>query len=162
MLVGTSSGAVSVFNWDWFGDSKDRIGGHPEGVECMLSFNDNVAITGSEDGWIRVIGLYPHSVNLFHKHADDMDDYFAVSQLDLNHDSKVLASISHDNSICFYDMTSIWDNIDQAQYGTKLQLEEDRVMEPLKAEMSQKFRNKDKQDKLIVEKRKKAEFFKDF
>lgn len=162
VLVGTSSGAVCVFNWDWFGDSKDRIGGHPEGVECMIGFNENVVITGSEDGWIRVVGLYPHSVNLFQKHADDMDDYFAVSQLDLNHDSKVLASISHDCSINFYDITGIWEKIDEVQYGNKLKLDEDKVMDSLKADMSQKFRNKDKQDKLLVDKRKKAEFFKDF
>jgi WD40 repeat protein len=30
-----------LFKWDYWGDSKDRILGHPEAVECMIPYNQN-------------------------------------------------------------------------------------------------------------------------
>lgn len=159
MTVGTSSGDIAVYSWDWFGDCKDRIVGHPEGVECMLKFSEDVIITGGEDGWIRVVGVYPHSLNLFHQHAEDLDDCYAVTGLSMSHDKRVLASISHDCSINFYDLTEIADLIDEVDQGEKLELPQTEVYKPLKQEMNQKGGNKEKQQQRILEKKKKIDFF---
>jgi WD40 repeat protein len=35
VACGTSEGPIVVFNWDWFGDYKDRILGHPASVNCL-------------------------------------------------------------------------------------------------------------------------------
>ena len=161
-MVGTSSGAIAVYNWDWFGDCKDRITGHPEGVECMLGLNEGTVITGCEDGWVRIVGLYPHSVNLFQKHAEDLEESSAVCQIDMNHDCRVLASIAHDCSINFYDLTGIWDQVENAENGEKIQLEEDKDLNLVKNEMNKNTKNKEKQEKTVGEKKKKADFFKDF
>jgi WD40 repeat protein len=161
VTVGTSSGDIAVFGWDWFGDCNDRIVGHPEGVECMLKYSEDVLVTGGEDGWIRVVGVYPHSINLFHRHADDMDDCYAVTGLAMSHDKRVLGSISHDCSINFYDLTEIAEQIDDADQGEKLELAEAEAYKPLKHEMGQKGGNKEKKQQRIMEKKKKIDFFED-
>lgn len=33
VVCGSDEGVLHLFKWDWFGDSKDRIVGHPEGIE---------------------------------------------------------------------------------------------------------------------------------
>jgi hypothetical protein len=127
----------------------------------MLKFNDQVIITGGEDGWIRVVGVYPHSINMFHKHAEDLDECFAVTGLGMSHDKNILASISHDCSINFYDLTEIADEVEEAEHGEKLELPQSEIYKPLKNEMSQKGGNKDKQQQRIMEKKKKLDFFGD-
>ena len=32
----TSLGVILLFKWDWFGDCKDRITGHPNSIESMV------------------------------------------------------------------------------------------------------------------------------
>lgn len=161
VTVGTSSGDIAVFNWDWFGDCKDRIVGHPESVECMIKFTENVIITGGEDGWIRIVGVYPHSLNVFKQHAEDLEEKYAITGLAMSHDQRVLASISHDCSINFYDMTEIADQIEDADNGEKIELAEADAYKPLKQEMNQKGGNKEKQQQRIAEKKKKLDFFDD-
>ena len=62
VVCGTGEGNVVIFNWDWFGDYKDRIVGHPLGVLSMDKYTDNVLITGCEDGGVRVCTVYPKGV----------------------------------------------------------------------------------------------------
>lgn len=161
VLVGTASGAVAVFHWDWFGDCKDRIIGHPEGIEAMTRFNDDVIITGGEDGWIRVVSLYPNSVNMFQKHADDLEESMPITKLDTSHDNKILASISTDCSINFFDMTEIEEEVQKLNFGEKIQLEQDMMYEPVKKELMTKGGKTENKEKRALELKKKVEFFKD-
>ena len=62
VVCGTGEGNVVIFNWNWFGDYKDRIVGHPLGVLSMDKYTDNVLITGCEDGGVRVCTVYPKGV----------------------------------------------------------------------------------------------------
>ena len=62
VVCGTGEGNIVIFNWDWFGDYKDRIVGHPLGVLSMDKYTDNVLITGCEDGGVRVCTVYPKGV----------------------------------------------------------------------------------------------------
>ena len=39
LACGTSEGPVVVFDWDWFGDYKDRILGHPGAVNTLAKYN---------------------------------------------------------------------------------------------------------------------------
>ena len=137
VAVGTSSGAIALFN-------------------------EKVLITGGEDGWIRVVGLYPHAVNLFQKHAEDTEEAFAIAQMDMSHDETILASISHDCSICFYDLNELGEQIDDVEYGEKLELEEDQKLLALKDDMNKKAKNKDKQQKKLNDKKKNLDFFSEF
>ena len=40
ILCGSGEGNVLIFNWDWFGDFKDMIKGHPEGINLIIIIID--------------------------------------------------------------------------------------------------------------------------
>lgn len=164
VAVGTSSGAIGIFNWDWFGDVKDRVIGHPEGVECMVKYNENVLLTGGEDGWVRVVGLFPSAVNLFQKHEEDSDEPASISGIDMSHDSRILGTISHDCSINFYDLTEISDQLDELDLGQKVELADKAELKIIHKDLNQKGitpKNKEKIEKKVMDKQKKIQFFKD-
>lgn len=62
VACGTSEGPIVLFDWDWFGDYKDRIMGHPGAVNTLAKLDENFLISGSEDGLIRNICLYPNYI----------------------------------------------------------------------------------------------------
>ena len=62
VVCGTGEGNIAIFNWDWFGDYKDRIVGNQYGVLSMDKYSENIIMTGSEDGGIRVCTIYPQGV----------------------------------------------------------------------------------------------------
>ncbi len=62
VACGTSEGPIVLFNWDWFGDYKDRIMGHPSGVNCMEKYDEDTLITGCEDGGIRFVTIAPKGI----------------------------------------------------------------------------------------------------
>ena len=56
------SGTVGIFSWGDFGDVSDRLLGHPESVDAMAAISEDVIVTGSSDGMIRVVGIHPNKV----------------------------------------------------------------------------------------------------
>lgn len=58
----SSEGVILLFKWDWFGNCKDRIQGHPNTIDAMLKLNENTLITGSEDGFLRGVGIHPNRI----------------------------------------------------------------------------------------------------
>ena len=62
ILASTSEGYIEIFNWGWFGDFKDRIKGHPQSVLCMEKYDENLIISGCEDGGVRICSVNPKGV----------------------------------------------------------------------------------------------------
>ena len=62
ILCGSGEGNILIFNWDWFGDFKDMIKGHPEGINDMAKYDENIFLTGTEDGLIRICTMYPKGI----------------------------------------------------------------------------------------------------
>ena len=62
ILASTNEGYIEIFNWGWFGDFKDRIKGHPQSVLCMDKYDENLIISGCEDGGVRICSVYPKGV----------------------------------------------------------------------------------------------------
>ena len=62
VACGTSEGPLAIFNWDWFGDYKDRILGHPGTINCIEKLNEDFMFTGCEDGIIRIVSLYKKNI----------------------------------------------------------------------------------------------------
>lgn len=60
VVVGTESGVLGIFSWGHWGDISDRLPGHEDAITCMLKFDEDVLFTGSDDGWIRAVGIQPH------------------------------------------------------------------------------------------------------
>ena len=62
ILAATSEGYIEIFNWGWFGDFKDRIKGHPQSVLSMDKYDENLVISGCEDGGIRICSVVPKGI----------------------------------------------------------------------------------------------------
>ena len=42
----SSEGAILIFKWDWFGNCKDRMLGHPNVIDAMIKVNEHTLISG--------------------------------------------------------------------------------------------------------------------
>lgn len=62
MAVNSSEGAILLFKWDWFGNCKDRMLGHPNVIDAMIKVNEHTLISGSEDGFVRGLSIHPNKV----------------------------------------------------------------------------------------------------
>lgn len=127
VACGSEEGALYLYKWDWFGNAKDTIQGHPEGIETIVKYDENVIQTGCSDGWVRIVGLFPNAVKIFQNHAEDLDEAMPVTKIELSRCGQYLASISHDNSIKFYDLSEI---IEMAKnFDPVEQKDEEMIME---------------------------------
>lgn len=105
VVAGTQDGVMLLFNWGQWGDCSDRFPGHPDSVSCMLKYDESSVITGSSDGMIRVLSVLPNKLlGILGSH-----DEFPVEGLKLNHDKMLMASISHDEGIRFWDVSILHD-----------------------------------------------------
>lgn len=112
VACGTGEGNIALFNWDWFGDYKDRLTGHPQGILCMLKYNDNVLITGCEDGGIRINTVYPKStpgiISGNKEKKIDNKEFGDVISMGINdEEGGLLASVCNINYVKVFDISEI-------------------------------------------------------
>lgn len=102
LVVGSGTGPLYLFSKDQYGLHSDQFPGHPDGVNAMIPITDNVVITGCEDGNVRAVHLYPHRfLGVIGHHEDE----FPIERLDVNTTGEIVASISHDNRVKFWNVT---------------------------------------------------------
>jgi len=102
LVVGSGTGPLYLFSKDQYGLHSDQFPGHPDGVNALIPITDNVVITGCEDGNIRAVHLYPHRfLGVIGHHEDE----FPIERLDVNTTGEIVASISHDNRVKFWNVT---------------------------------------------------------
>ncbi|GBM88232.1 WD repeat-containing protein 55 [Araneus ventricosus] len=104
-VVGSTDGALNIFNWGEFGNISDRFPGHPGSVDSMAVVADDVIVTGCEDGKVRAVQLFP---NRFLGSLGSHGGY-SVERVRLCYDSAYIASSSHDQKIKFWDLSGIED-----------------------------------------------------
>lgn len=100
VVCGCSDGSLNFFNWGEFGDISDRFPGHPESIDFSCKIRDDIICTGSGDGLIRAVNLFPHR---FLGVIGDHDD-LPVNSLTIDSESVILASCGHDQKIKFWDV----------------------------------------------------------
>jgi len=101
LVVGSGTGQLYLFSKDQYGLHSDQFPGHPDGVNALLPITDNVLITGCEDGNVRAVHLYPHRfLGVVGHHEDE----FPIERLDVNTTGEIVASISHDNRVKFWNV----------------------------------------------------------
>ncbi|KAJ8599981.1 hypothetical protein CTAYLR_001805 [Chrysophaeum taylorii] len=100
VVCGTQTGALVIWSWGRWGDSSDRALGHPESVDAMLKVDEDILCTGSSDGLLRVVRVQPglHLLGVLGDH-----DGFPIERLASNHDLSLVASLSHDTVVRFWD-----------------------------------------------------------
>lgn len=138
IMCGTPDGTLPIWKYNSWRRPYDTIEYHPREVESIISFhgedtsfNHNVVLTGSCDGLVRVIQMYPLRRNLCqlsardytYSHANSLGDGGAgyhyhnsnyivkkrrgqegISKMRVSYDSNVLAVSGADNIIDFVDV----------------------------------------------------------
>jgi len=101
VVAGSGSGNLYLFSKGQYGLHSDQFSGHPDAVNCLVPITDNVVITGCEDGNVRAVHLFPHR---FLGVVGHHEDSFPVEKMDVNTTGELVASISHDNRVKFWNV----------------------------------------------------------
>ena len=110
ILCGSGEGNVLIFNWDWFGDFKDMIKGHPEGINDMVKYNENIFFTGAEDGLIRICTMYPKGIRGVLKNKNKKKENSVikdVNKIKINRDKTNLVTCNGIDCLRIYDISQI-------------------------------------------------------
>ena len=100
LVVGTESGVLGIFSWGDWGDVSDRLLGHPQSVDAVVPINDDVLLSASSDGILRVVGVHPNRVlGVVGEHRDH-----PVEAIALTADGERLASCAHDETVRLWDV----------------------------------------------------------
>ena len=116
IVVGTQEGPLVVFSKGKYSNPSDSYPGHPLSVDCLLKVNEDVVLTGSSDGIIRIVQMFPHKVLGVVGYHDD----FPVERMSWSHDRDFIATCSHDNLVRFWDLRFLKD-LDQDMDGVDME-----------------------------------------
>ncbi|CAG7734154.1 unnamed protein product [Allacma fusca] len=113
LAVGDSAGKVYLFNWGEYGYHSDVYPGHLDAVNCMIPITEKIIITGGDDGYLRAVHFYPMKfLGIVGKHK------LAVESMDVCNDGHLIASISHDAILNFWNVSYFEDFIMPAEVKT--------------------------------------------
>ena len=102
IVTGTQGGILNMFDQDNYEDISDRFPGHPESIQSMVKIDEDTLLTGSSDGLIRIINILPNKlIGIVGEH----DEEFPVERICRSYDNSLIASISHDSVVKFWDIS---------------------------------------------------------
>jgi WD40 repeat protein len=104
IVTGTQEGALNFWslarNGHAIGDGPTGgFTGHPHSVDCILKLNEDIILTGSSDGIIRVVQVLPNRLLGVIGYHDD----FPVERMSWSSNKMIIATCSHDNLIRIWD-----------------------------------------------------------
>ncbi|KAJ2357985.1 WD domain repeat-containing protein 55 [Coemansia sp. RSA 2618] len=104
VVVGETDGVMGIFSYGQFGDVTDRFPGHPQSIDSICKLTEDLCVTGSSDGLLRIVQFFPHKL------IGVAGDHQAlpVEKVVLSHDQQWLASCSHDHTVHFWDIGYIY------------------------------------------------------
>ena len=127
VVCGTGEGNIAIFNWDWFGDYKDRIVGNQYGVLSMDKYSENIIMTGSEDGGIRVCTIYPQGVRGIIGEKGEKKkknkEFKDIENIVINEKREIMVVTSNISYLKIFDMREV--NFDEIYKDSKLNEEEE-------------------------------------
>ena len=62
VVCGSQEGVLDIFDYSDIEDISDRFPGHPSSVDALLPLDDDIVMTGSSDGVIRIISILPNKM----------------------------------------------------------------------------------------------------
>ena len=97
VIVGATSGTMSIFSWGHFLDSTDRFPG-VGAIESVAKVDEDFLLTGSEDGKIRLVSIQPnHVLSIVGMNPDSMPIEKVI------YNSRIVASCSHESIVRFWE-----------------------------------------------------------
>jgi WD40 repeat protein len=95
VVAGSQEGILDIFTYGKWDDISDRYPGHPQSVDAIAKMTEDMCVTGSSDGLIRVISIFPNKIlGLVGEHSD-----MPIERLTMSFDKNMLASSSHDKTV---------------------------------------------------------------
>ncbi|KAJ1758770.1 WD domain repeat-containing protein 55 [Coemansia sp. RSA 2167] len=109
VVVGETDGVMGIFSYGQFGDVTDRFPGHPQSIDSICKLTEDLCVTGSSDGLLRIVQFFPHKL------IGVAGDHQAlpVEKVVLSYDQQWLASCSHDHTVHFWDIGYIYADEDE-------------------------------------------------
>ncbi|EDQ92783.1 uncharacterized protein MONBRDRAFT_21907 [Monosiga brevicollis MX1] len=140
VVCGTQGGTINLFSWGLWGDFTDRMTNHPTSVDSLAKINEDILVSGSSDGVLRVM---PRDIGSQRQHCRLMTiltsafDYgsvvsvlpnkvlgvlgehnaYPIERVRLSGDEAYLASCSHDKTVRFWSTDAINPIIEAAAQG---------------------------------------------
>ncbi len=62
VVCGSQEGVLNIFDVNDIQDISDRFPGHPQSVDALIAVDEDMLLTGSSDGVIRVISILPNKM----------------------------------------------------------------------------------------------------
>ncbi|KAJ1870758.1 WD domain repeat-containing protein 55 [Coemansia sp. RSA 990] len=114
VVVGETDGVVGIFSYGQFGDVSDRFPGHPQSIDSICKLTEDLCVTGSSDGLLRIVQLFPHKL------VGVAGDHQAlpVEKVALSYEQQWLASCSHDHMVHFWDIGYIFEDGGSGEDGS--------------------------------------------
>ncbi|KZV71584.1 WD40 repeat-like protein [Peniophora sp. CONT] len=116
-VVGTQLGVLSIFSrHKGWGDCVDRIPGHPHSVDALCSLpssypsSSNTLLTGSSDGLLRVVELFP--TKLVGVVADHGDWPIERIKVDRAGEGRWVGSVGHEDVLRMTDLREVFEDED--------------------------------------------------
>lgn len=103
VVCGSADGTLNIYSWGEWGDISDRIPSQSDSIDAICKISEDIICTGADDGCIRSLSLQPHqALGLVGKHGT-----FGIENLKLSSDLQLMASCSGENSVKFWDISSL-------------------------------------------------------
>ena len=155
ILCGSGEGNILIFNWNWFGDFKDQIKGHPEGINAMDKYNDNIIFTGCEDGGIRICSMYPKGLRgiLSSENNKKKSNFKDINKIKVSKDKNSIISCSGIDCLRLYNISDIdFDKIYKSNNEFDLIEEKDNSFEKdnLDSDKEKEEENNNKKEKIKI------------
>jgi len=101
VAVGTIGGSILFYNWGDWGIHNDRWPALQESIDNLILWNEQTIVTGSGDGEIRLMALFPHKVLA----VIGVTSNSTVGSMALHKSKALLASSSTDHIVRFWDLS---------------------------------------------------------
>lgn len=102
LVVGTQLGVLSLWAPDrGLLDHADRFPGHPSSVDALCTLDQDTVLTGSSDGLIRVVQLFPHKL------LGIVGDHGGMPIECMKRKGHLIASIGHGNECKLTDLAPL-------------------------------------------------------
>lgn len=109
VIGGTQEGVSLFFDWGDWGDCSDRFPGHPDSINTFYKIDESTLLTGSADGYIRVVSVLPNKMLGI---VGQLRDH-SIETIRAAPDQPFIATLSLDETIRFWDISILQDDSDE-------------------------------------------------
>ncbi|KAK4534145.1 hypothetical protein CDCA_CDCA01G0170 [Cyanidium caldarium] len=117
VVCGTLLGALAIFSWGQWDDLSDRLVGHPDTVESLVTVDDDTLLTGCGDGLIRLVQVHP---NRLLGVVGSADDEMPIERVDICASRAIVACCGHSERVQLFDVLYLYEDVaeeDASEHG---------------------------------------------